>query len=766
MRRCRLRIPGECMKRFSLSQSATIATKARPLPAWWIITRRELRDTLTDWRLLVPLALLSIALPALVAAAALALIRFTGQVDLAIQIIPFAILLVGFLPAGFSLVLALESFAGERERNTLETLLAMPLGDRQLYLAKLAAALALPLIGALLSQLVFGAILRIFAPDVALVAFQPLRLLLLLALVVTMALVMVSGAVIISSHVMTVRAASLLSSLILVPLALIVQLIAFLIVNDRWDLVVAMWIGLSVLVVLLVQIGMRSFSREELLAREQIRRPWFGQRVRPRRQIGWFSGGPIWIVARRELIEITRDWRSVGLLSFLAILMPAGLTAAIYAIYPQLDDPLALAPLVPFGGVLAGFVPISFALVAALESFVGERERNTFESLCALPTTDHQLFWGKLVGALLIPLVTALVTQYLFYGLVAISFPALYAAGMSPALLGQMGLLTITVAVALVTGAVSLSIHAGSVREASLLASGILLPTTAILQFQAPYFIARRFDVVWLAMLAILVVAMAFLRSGLQTFQRAAIFSRSREEMSLRRVWAVFRRCFNEYHPAGTPLYAYAGLPFSPARFYRSELPALLRELRLPLAVSLLAAVAGSVFGFAKAHTFVLPPVERMLDQIAVGPAPSLWLALLIFLNNLRVSILSNLFAPFSLGVFPFLVPATVFAQIGYVCGRLIERGGVGPDSPLTFLVAYLLPHGIIELPTFLLSAALGLRMGAALLTAPGEFTVGENLLWAAAQAAKTWLLVIAPLVLAAALIEGLFTPLVIMWAY
>ncbi len=740
--------------------------RTHPLPAWWVITRRELRDNLTDWRQVIPLALLSMALPALVAAAALTLIRFTEQVELAIQIIPFAILLVGFLPAGFSLVLALESFAGERERNTLETLLALPLSDRELYLAKLAAALALPLLGALLSQLVFGLILHVFAPDVALIAFQPLRLLLLLALVVTMALVMVSGAVIISSHVTTVRAASLLSSLILVPLALVVQLIAFLIVNDRWDLVVAMWVGLSALVVLLVQIGMRSFSREELLAREQIRRPWFGQRARPRRQIAWFSGGPIWIIARRELIEITRDWRSVGLLSFLTILMPTGLTAAIYAIYPQLDDPLALAPLVPFGGVLAGFVPISFALVAALESFVGERERNTLESLCAVPVTDHQLFFGKLVGTLLIPLVTALFTQYFFYALVAIYFPALYAYGMPPEVVVMVGLLTVVVAVALVTGAVSLSIHAGSVREASLLASGILLPTTAILQIQAPYFIAQRFDVIWLAMLAILVVATAFLRSGLQTFQRAAIFSRNREEMSLRRVWAAFRQFFNEYHPAGTPLYAYAGLSFSPWRFYRAELPALLRELRLPLAVGLLAAVGGMGFGFWQARTLVLPPVERMLDAIAFGPAPSLWLALFVFLNNLRVSILSNLLAPVSLGVFPFLVPATVFTQIGYVCGRLIERGGVGFDSPLTFLMAYLLPHGIIELPIFLFNAALGLRMGAALLTAPGEFTLGENLLWAAAQAAKVWLLVIAPLVLAAALIEGLVTPLVIRWAY
>ncbi|MEF3273563.1 MAG: stage II sporulation protein M [Chloroflexus sp.] len=754
------------MKRFLLFRFTAMTSRTRPLPEWWLITRRELRDTLTDWRLLIPILLLSLVVPLLVAAAVVVFIRFTEQVELASQIVPFAVLLVGFLPAGFSLILALESFAGERERQTLEALLAMPLSDRHLYLAKLTAALALPLIGSLLSQLGFSTILWLTATDLALVAFQPWRIMLLLALVITMALVMVSGAVIISAHVMTVRAASLLSSLILVPLVLIVQLIAFLIINESWHLVVAVWVGLIALVVVLVQSGMRSFSREELLAREQLRRPAFWHWIRPHRQITWFSGSPIWIIARREMLEITRDIRSVMLLIFLALLLPTGLVAGIHTIVPRLDEPLTLAPLVPFGGVLAGFVPISFALVAALESFVGERERNTLESLCALPASDRQLFLGKLIGTLIIPLVTALITQYLFYGLVALTLPALYANGMSPALLVQMGLLTTVVALVLVTGSVSLSIHASSVREATLLASGILLPTTALLQIQAPYFIARRFDVIWLAILTIFVIGLAFLRSGLQTFRRAAIFSRSHEATGLRQLWSVFRRYFNEYHPADTPLYAYAGLPFSPSRFYRRELPALLRELRLPLAISLLAAIAGFSFGWGQAQVFVFPVVEQVLDQIAFGPPPSLWLVLFVFLNNLRVSILSNLLAPMSLGVFPFLVPATVFAQIGYVCGRLVERGGVGLDDPFAFMIAYLLPHGIIELPTFMLSAAIGLRMGAAVLTAPAEGTVGENILWSSAQAVKVWLLLIAPLVLIAALIEGLITPLVIRWVY
>ncbi|PMP73140.1 MAG: hypothetical protein C0184_16505, partial [Chloroflexus aggregans] len=158
------------MKRFWLSQAPTLARSDTVAPAWWVITRRELRDTLTDWRLLTPLALLALALPTLIAGALVLFVNFVQQDAVAVQVIPFLILLVGFLPAGFSLILALESFAGERERNTLETLLAMPLGDRELYLAKLIAALALPLLGALLSQLVLVTWLLVLVPNVVLSA--------------------------------------------------------------------------------------------------------------------------------------------------------------------------------------------------------------------------------------------------------------------------------------------------------------------------------------------------------------------------------------------------------------------------------------------------------------------------------------------------------------------------------------------------------------------------------------------------------------------
>ena len=54
-------------------------------------------------------------------------------------------MIVGFFPITVSLVIALESFVGEKERRSIEPLLSSPLEDWQLYLGKLLASLVLPM---------------------------------------------------------------------------------------------------------------------------------------------------------------------------------------------------------------------------------------------------------------------------------------------------------------------------------------------------------------------------------------------------------------------------------------------------------------------------------------------------------------------------------------------------------------------------------------------------------------------------------------------
>lgn len=741
------------------------------------IMRRELRELLSDWRIVTPIVLLSLVLPQLLVAAAGQMVGFLDDASLAERLVPFGALLVGFLPASFSLIAALESFVGERERNSLESLLAMPLADSELYLGKLSAALLAPLTSSLLAMLVYTGLLLGFLPELYFAEMTLPRLLLLLLLVGCMALVMVSGAVVISTHITTVRAANLMSSFIMVPMAAVMQLAALLIINRHWPRLWLVAAGLGVLAVVLVRSGMRSFSREELLSREQRQGqvPWQqGLAAARRRLVGRFPRlevrTPALVIARRELAEVLGDWRVLLPLGTLAVGLPAALVAGAGWALDMVGDASVLGRLTPFAALLVGFVPASFALITAIESFVGERERNSLEALLAMPLDDRQLYTGKLLAALLVPLTGSLLALGVFLGLVRLIHPALYALGMQPAVLLQVVLMVAVINLLMVAGAVVISAHTGSVRAATLLASAVLVPTAVAIQLQALLFIARRYDVLWYALAALTVIALALIRSGMAGFNREQILSREHEDLSLPLLWARFRLFVREYRPAGVAPAAYDGLPFSLRRFYRVELPALLGDLRLPLVCALLAVVAGLALGWATGAGARFQPLERLLDGLGATPAPSPWLALMIAANNLRVALLSNLLSALSFGLFAFLVPFVAFAQVGFVAGALTARGGswlaLGPDSPLQFLLAYVLPHGLIELPAFVLSAALGLRIGAALLAAPPGFSVGQNLLWSLASFVKVWLLVLLPLVTLAAIVEGLITPLIIRALY
>ncbi len=732
------------------------------------IMRREVRDTLSDWRIVLPIALLTFILPQLLVGASRVVVNYVDDAELAGRLTPFAALLVGFVPASFSLITALESFVGERERNSLEALLSMPIDDRDLYISKLYSSLVIPLISSFSAMLVFTFMLYVFTPDLYFAAITLPRLLLLFALVGLMALTMVAGAVVISSHISSIRAANLMSSMVLLPMAGVVQLEAVLIINQRWESLWLVGAGLAVLSGLLVRAGLATFNREEILSREH-------QRGAPGARPSAVSPSsrrspPIVVIARRELVETLTDWRVLIPVFILTCVLPAALVGGVNFAIGFLGGASQIGLLVPFAALLVGFVPASFSLITALESFVGERERNSLEALLSMPITDRQLYISKLFSALVIPLVSSIIAMLAFLFGIATFFPDLYAIAMTPLHLVQILVMIMMITLVMVSGAVVISSHTGSVRAATLLASFVLIPSAIILQLQALLFIARRWDVLWFLVAALAVIALALIRAGLAAFNREEILSREHEQLSFRRITDTFRLFFYEYQPAGVTPDFYQGLPLSALRFYRQELPRLLYELRLPIAVALLAAISGMLSGGYVGSNYDVGAFDAYLAQVGAAPPPSPLLALAIFANNLRVSILSNVFSAISFGIFAFLVPAVAFAQIGFVSSALADQGGswltLGADSPLQFILAYVFPHGIIELPAFILSAAIGLRIGAALLAPPKGFSAGQNVLWALANFTKIWLFVLLPMILAGSLVEGLLTPLVIAALY
>lgn len=234
----------------------------------WTIVRREIRDTLRDWRMVAPILVLTLFFPALmsfVANAALNWVqKYGGAPIIGERLIPFLLMVVGFFPISFSLIIALETFVGEKERHSLEPLLATPLTDAQLYLGKTLAALVPPLAASYLGITVYLAGLYFFE------GWSPPPVLLLLVLVLTTAegLVMVTGAVVVSSQTTSVRAANLLASFIIIPMALLIQGEAMIMF---WANYGVLWWILGFLVVVdiaLVRMGIRIFNREGLLGNE------------------------------------------------------------------------------------------------------------------------------------------------------------------------------------------------------------------------------------------------------------------------------------------------------------------------------------------------------------------------------------------------------------------------------------------------------------------------------------------------------------------
>ena len=114
-----------------------------------IVTRREVRDSFRDWRIIAPIIILTFFFPFLAQDVAG---RFSGFVAtygaelLAERTIPFMLMIVGFFPISISLVIALETFVGEKERRSLEPLLSTPLTNTDFYIGKTLAAMIPPLL--------------------------------------------------------------------------------------------------------------------------------------------------------------------------------------------------------------------------------------------------------------------------------------------------------------------------------------------------------------------------------------------------------------------------------------------------------------------------------------------------------------------------------------------------------------------------------------------------------------------------------------------
>jgi len=239
-----------------------------------LVAARDLRDAISELRLIAAMVALTLAIPIASGSGVRALAAFGGGTAVVNRLALVGAFFVVFIPASFSLVLALESFVGERERTTLEVLLSTPLREAEIYAGKVAAVLSVSL------ALCYGGLIVYCLLTFPGLDYFPFAILLALALsTICQVAAMVAGAVIISLNARTMRAANVMASFIILPMSIVLQVEAALILLGRAEFLWGFALLMTIVAIVLVRMGFNGFSREALLAREVGLKNPFGRAV-------------------------------------------------------------------------------------------------------------------------------------------------------------------------------------------------------------------------------------------------------------------------------------------------------------------------------------------------------------------------------------------------------------------------------------------------------------------------------------------------------
>jgi len=150
---------------------------------------------------------------------------------------------------------------------------------------------------------------------------------------------------------------------------------------------------------------------------------------------------------------------------------------------------------------------------------------------------------------------------------------------------------------------------------------------------------------------------------------------------------------------------------------------------------------ASIAFGFLFPVFFTDFITKFIEETLAKTQGLGFWqLFLFILENNILTSAFGMLF-----GLFFGLIPLVLVFFNGYVLGFVASKSVAASGASV---LLRLVPHGIFEIPALILSLGLGLRLGLFL------FTRKKKFLDESAKILKTFLLVVLPLLIIAALIE------------
>jgi uncharacterized membrane protein SpoIIM required for sporulation/ABC-type transport system involved in multi-copper enzyme maturation permease subunit len=463
------------------------------------------------------------------------------------------------------------------------------------------------------------------------------------------------------------------------------------------------------------------------------------------------------IVTRREVRDSLRDWRimlPIFLLTLLFPLLANEMTRTFTGFFEDNSAEDLLPALLPLMPMIVGFFPISIALVIALETFVGEKERRSLEPLLSTPLTNTELYLGKSFAAMLPPLLASYTGMAIYMGGLILGEQQWRP---PPLLVVQIVLLTSCQALMMVTGAVVISSQTTSTRAANLLASFIIIPMSLLVMLEATIMVQphRRY-LLWVIMVGVLVAVILLVRMGARLFNREELLGGALDQLNLRWIGRTFWR--NVRGPADEA--------FSLRRWYRAGVFPAARGLRGSAVVVLICVAGAFAGGWIVAGEWRLPldqfdaNDETLLDNLRswfdLGRDNSQLVAMAL-VQNTRALFLATLLAMFTFGVMGLVVVSVPFAILGFILAQVTMAG----LSPLPFLVA-VIPHGALEIPAIVLAGAAALRLGSVVTRPPADLTAGEAWLGAAADVFKVGVGLVLPLLALAALLEVTLTPRVV----
>ena len=476
------------------------------------------------------------------------------------------------------------------------------------------------------------------------------------------------------------------------------------------------------------------------------------------------------VITRREIRDSLRDWRIVMPIIILTLIFPflMDFTSRWATNWvSQFADPILVERLNPFLLMVVGFFPISFSLIIALESFVGEKERNSIEPILSMPVSDLELYLGKMLSSLILPLFASYLGITVFLVMRLTTTPP-WIPPLDLTIL--MFLLTTVEALVMVSGAVVVSSQTTSVRAANLLASFIIIPMALLIQAESVIMFYAEYHALWWFVAGLLVVNLILVRMGVRIFNREEILSKELDELSFKKIWRDFIGYFLRPPELAARRFDQESARFDLIRFYRHDIPLLLKQQALPFIVVTITSVTAVILGASLAHRFPIPsqafPLREIsgntfaeIEKIRLLPEIS---TSFIFSNNLRVMILAGLVSIFSFGALDLFLTIINVGLVSFLVTEIVMLG----YNPWLFVTTFILPHGIFELPAVLIGLTFALRIGAGLVSPPKGFDVGQGFILTLANFIKILIFLVIPLLLLAAYIEANITPQIVLAVY